>query len=328
MCLVSVIIVNWNGRHFLQECLDSVLTQGFADFEVIVVDNGSSDGSSEFIRNNYHSVKLVCLAENRGFTGGNLAGYDVALGQYIALLNNDTQVDGAWLKSLVGIMQTQPDVGICASRIIIDGTNLIDSAGDMMTTAFSGTKVGHRQPASLYEESRTVHGGCAAAILYRKCMLDQIGFLDDDFFFNHEDTDLNMRAWLAGWKCEYVPEAVVYHKVSGSIGHLSAGTVYYFSRNSLWVLIKNIPLPVMFLCLPQRILYEAASFVYYCLMHGQWRSYVRGKYDAIKGIPKMWRKRKQYSVNRKLKNREILRSLLPITRYIFERINAKEKLSV
>jgi len=320
MCLISVIIVNWNGRHYLQECLDSVLAQTIEDFEVIVVDNGSSDDSAEFVKSNYCGVKLIGLTENLGFTGGNLAGYEVSKGQFIALLNNDTRVDSRWLEALAEKMQSQSEIGICASRVIIDGTNLIDSAGDILTTAFSGTKVGHRQPSDLFGESQVVHGGCAAAILYRRSMLDQIGFLDDDFFFNHEDTDLNMRAWLAGWKCVYVPDAIVYHKVSGSVGHLSARTVYYFSRNSLWVMVKNIPLSLIILCLPQRVIYELASFIYYCLINGRYRSYVNGKYDAIKGIPRMWRKRKHMAGNLKLTNSEIFGGLMPVTSYLYNRL--------
>lgn len=320
MCIVSVIIVNWNGRHFLQECLDSVLVQKFDDYEVIVVDNGSADDSVEFIRDNYRTVKLVCLTENRGFTGGNLAGYAVAQGRFIALLNNDTRVDTLWLNALADVMQTQKDIGICACRIIIDGTELIDSVGDIMTTAFSGTKVGHGQPSSCFEERAFLHGGCAAAILYRKTMLDQIGFLDDDFFFNHEDTDLNLRAWLAGWKCLYVPEAIVYHKVNASVGVMSDFGVYHFARNTVWVWIKNLPFSFLVRSLPQRVMYELSSFVYFCLVKGKWRPFLRGKYDALRGIGKMWRKRKDILPLVRLRYSDVTDELMPIGKYLLHRL--------
>lgn len=325
MCLVSVIIVNWNGRHFLRECLDSVLAQNFADFEVIVVDNGSSDDSIEFLRENYRTVRLVCLSENRGFTGGNVAGYAIAQGRFIALLNNDTRVDCNWLKHLVGAIETNPDIGICASRIIIDGTDLIDSAGDIMTTAFSGTKEGHRQPSAHFGESRIVHGGCAAAILYRRSMLDQIGFLDDDFFFNHEDTDLNLRAWLAGWKCLYVPEAIVYHKVNASVGVMSDFGVYHFARNTVWVWVKNLPIGFMVRSLPQRVIYELSSFVYFCLVKGKWRPFWRGKYDALRGIGKMWRKRKDILPLVRLRYGDVADELIPIGKYLLHRLKPANK---
>lgn len=319
MCDVSVIIVNWNGQQYLKNCLESVLAQKFTEFEVIVVDNGSSDDSVNFIRENYQTVRVVCLDENRGFTGGNCAGFEVAEGQFIALLNNDTCVESDWLGSLVNAMREQPAVGICASKIIIDGTNLIDSAGDLFTTAFTGTKVGHKQSANLFNKPRNLHGGCAAAILYRRSMLDIIGFLDDDFFFNHEDTDLNMRAWLAGWKCIYVPEAIVHHKVSASVGHLSAKTVYFFSRNSEWVWLKNVPWPLIIQLLPQRLMYEIFSFLYYGVASGHLIAFIKGKFDAAKKIGCMLRKRKNVQQNIRLSRNEMLVGLIPINRYLWER---------
>lgn len=317
---VTLIIVNWNGRQYLQDCLDSVLDQTYTDFEVIVVDNGSSDDSVCFIRENYPQVKIVCLDENLGFTGGNIAGFEVAQGQFIALLNNDTRVEQDWLGELVNAMRARSDLGICASKIVIDGTNLIDSAGDCFTTAFTGTKIGYKQPASLFGEPRSVHGGCAAAILYRRSMLEQIGFLDDDFFFNHEDTDLNIRAWLAGWKCAFVPQAVVHHKVSGSIGHLSARTVYFFSRNNEWVWLKNIPLTLMVRLLPARILYELFAFLYYGILSGQLGAFLRGKIDAIKNIRRVLAKRKDIQRLVVISQGEMLRHLEPISGYLINRV--------
>ena len=316
MYAVTLIIVNWNGRQYLKDCLDSVMAQKFTDSEVIVVDNGSSDDSVNFIRENYQNVRVVCLDENRGFTGGNYAGFEVAQGQFIALLNNDTRVEPAWLGELVSAMQAQSDVGICASRIIIDGTELIDSVGDLFTTAFSGTKVGHLQSASLFNTPHVVHGGCAAAILYRRSMLDQIGFLDDDFFFNHEDTDLNMRAWLSGWKCEYVPGAIVHHKVSATVGDLSDTSVYYFARNNVWVWIKNVPIGSLLCNLPQRIVYELSAVGFFCIKKGKWRSFIKGKFAAVIKIPAMLIKRKKIQKMVKLKHCEIAAHLIPIGDYL------------
>jgi GT2 family glycosyltransferase len=320
MCLISVIIVNWNGRTHLSECLESVMKQTVNDFEVIVVDNGSSDGSVEFIREEYQNIIIVCLDENRGFTGGNCAGYEVAKGRFIALLNNDTRVEPDWLGALVRVMQSQSDIGICASRIIIDGTDLVDSVGDLFTTAFTGTKMGYLQPANLFDMPHVVNGGCAAAILYRRSMLDEIGFLDDDFFFNHEDSDLNMRAWLSGWKCEYVPDAIVHHKVSATVGELSDTSVYYFARNNVWVWIKNVPSHFILRYLPQRIVYELSAFVYFCLKNGKWGPFLRGKKDAIIKIPVMLKKRKDIQKLVRLSQQEIEFGLMPITKYLMLRL--------
>ncbi len=324
MYAATLIIVNWNGRQFLKDCLDAVMAQTFTDFEVIVVDNGSSDDSVNFIRENYPCVKIVCLDENRGFTGGNCAGFEVAQGHFIALLNNDTRVEPAWLGELVSVMHAQPDVGICASKIIIEGTELIDSVGDLFTTAFSGTKVGHLQSASLFDPPHEIHGGCAAAILYRRSMLEKIGFLDDDFFFNHEDTDLNLRAWLAGWRCQYVPAAIVHHKVSASIGELSEKGVYYFSRNSEWVWLKNVPLYLMIFYLPHRILYEIASFSYFCILKRRWLPFFRGKRDAMKKLLVMLHKRRQVQRLIVRHGSEIQGRLVPLRSYFLKRLSSRD----
>ncbi|RII31698.1 MAG: glycosyltransferase family 2 protein [Geobacter sp.] len=316
MCKASIIIVNWNGIKYLPECLEAVMRQTFTDFEVIVVDNGSTDESVNFIRDHYQNVRMVCLDENRGFTGGNCVGFEIAKGQFIALLNNDTRVEPTWLESLVSAMQANPGVGICASKIIIDGMALIDSVGDLFTTAFSGTKMGYLHSVDSFDIPHELHGGCAAAILYRRRMLDEIGFLDDDFFFNHEDTDLNMRAWLNGWKCEYVPEAIVHHKVSATVGALSDTSVYYFARNNVWVWIKNVPSCFILRYLPQRIVFELSSLAYFCIMKGKWGPFLKGKLDAVKIIPTVLKKRKEVQKLVRLSRYEIEAGLLPIGKYL------------
>jgi GT2 family glycosyltransferase len=151
-------------------------------------------------------------------------------------------------------------------------------------------------------------------------MLGQIGFLDDDFFFNHEDTDLNMRAWLSGWKCTYVPEAIVYHKVSATVGELSDTSVYFFARNNEWVWIKNVPTRFLFLTFISRIIYEVGSVWYYCVKNRKWKPFMRGKFDAVKKIPAMLIKRRQIQKLVKLEPREISHSLVPIAKYLLLRL--------
>lgn len=315
---VSIIVVNWNGKQLLAGCLESVQKQTYTDFEIIVVDNGSTDGSCDYLKKTFPGIHLIELSENRGFTGGNNIGFSQSSGEYIVLLNNDATIQKNWLEVMVTALESDPGLGSCSSKIIIEGTERLDSAGDLFTTAFTGTKWGELQKASLFTESRTVAGPCAAAAIYRRGMLEQIGFFDEDFFLNHEDTDLNLRAWLAGWRCQFVPDAVAYHKVSASIGNLSDTSVYYFSRNSLWVWIKNAPASLMIFLLPQRILYELNAFINFCLIHGKWTPFFQGKWDALKGIPRMYRKRK-LTKNRKLTTIQVLTELIPITGYLLRR---------
>jgi len=182
--LISLIIVNWNGKPFLNECLSTLSHQTYSPYEIIVVDNGSTDGSGDFLRQKFPHVQLVQLTENHGFAGGNAKGLEVATGEYIALLNNDTRVEEFWLETLIQPMLDDSAIGICASKLIVNATGKLESAGDGLTTWGVGLKRGFEQDPGLYTAKGQVFGASAAACLYRREMLDAIGFLDEDFFFN------------------------------------------------------------------------------------------------------------------------------------------------
>jgi GT2 family glycosyltransferase len=241
--LVSVIIVNWNGRHLLGECLDSLLAQSFTDFEVIVVDNGSQDGSAEFVRTHYPAVKLIRLPENTGFAGGNNEGIRVARGKYVALLNNDTRTDPEWLACLSREAEANPASGMWASKILsYDQPDIIDNVGlllyrDGLARGQGRLERDHGQ----YDVGREAlfPSGCAA--LYRRRMLDEVGLFDEDFFAYADDVDLGLRARLAGWGCTYVPAAKVYHRYSSSSSTYSPLKAYLVERNRIWVLLKYYP---------------------------------------------------------------------------------------
>ncbi len=296
------------------------MRQTYANYEIILVDNASHDGSVYFVQTNYTQIRLIPLCENTGFTGGNLAGFKEATGEYIVLLNNDAVLIDCWLEEMVATLLSDTKVGFCSSKIIISGSNKVDSVGDTFTTAFTGTKTGEYESESKFVLKRFVQGACAAAVIYKREMLDHIGFLDEDFFFNHEDTDLNLRAWLSGWMCIFVPTAVVYHKVSASVGELSDTGVYYFSRNNVWVWIKNTPPEFLIRYLPQRIIYELSSFAFFCIKKGKWGPFLRGKIDAIRKIPVMLKKRKKVQALVRLSPSEIKSGLMPISSYLLLRL--------
>jgi GT2 family glycosyltransferase len=295
---VSILIINYNGEGLAIECLKSLERQTFNDFEIIIVDNASIDGSvnsiTSYLKKSQleHFTQIICANRNLGFAGGNIEGLKYANGEYIALLNNDTEANPDWLKELVKTIDAAPDVGICASKMITYGTDLIDSAGDGFATLLKGFKTGEAEKEQGYNESRYVFGACAGAALYRRTMLQEIGFFDEDFFLIHEDTDLNFRAQLSGWKVLYVPSAVVYHKVRSSIGHMSDTAVYYTLRNSEFVRIKNIPCGVFLRCLPVFILGMMTEFIYFSIIHGRFRLYCRAKKDALAMLLVMVKKRK------------------------------------
>ena len=306
---VSIIVVNWNGERFLKDCLAALTHQSYSNREIILVDNGSSDNSVGFVEENFPEVKIVALTANKGFTGGNAAGLAIATGAYIALVNNDARVDNAWLERLLQTMLQDRTIGICAPKLIFENTQAVNSAGDGLTTAGVGFNRGLGGNSLDFNVPELVFGACGAAVLYRRRMLDEIGFLDENFFLYDEDTDLNFRAQLAGWKCVYVPTAVAYHVANATSRRLSDLHVYYHTRNLEFVWIKNMPRGLMLRFAHHKFIQEVGSFCYLCLRHGKWKPFFRAKRDALRLFPQMLEKRKQIQTSRRVPNRYV-RSVL------------------
>ncbi len=309
---VSLIIVNYNGLHLLKECLASLRLQTFTDFEIIIVDNASRDGSGEYIAAEFPEAKLILLPRNIGFAGANNEGLKQADGEFIALLNNDAEADKDWLRNLADAMARNPAAGICASKMLVHGTQVIDSAGDGFAANLKGFKRGEGQSADQYSREEYVFGACAGAALYRKKMLDEIGFFDESFFLLHEDTDLNLRAQLAGWKVRYVPEAAVFHKVRSSIGPMSDIAVYYSLRNSELTRIKNIPFGIFLLCFPFYIAAAFLEFLFFGIRHNTFKLYCRAKLDAIRLFPGMLIKRRGVMAGKKIATMALYRMMTPV----------------
>ena len=306
---ISVIVVNWNGQRFLQDCLGSLSRQTYANREIILVDNGSTDSSVSYVREKFPDVKIVELRGNTGFTGGNTEGLKAADGDFVALVNNDTRADDRWLENLLEPMRRDPRVGICASKLLFDKGLGINSAGDGLTTAAVGFNRGLGAERALFADAEFVFGACGAAVLYRRKMLDEIGFLDEDFFLYDEDTDLSFRAQLAGWKCAYAPDAIMRHKANATAGRLSDTHVYYHTRNLEFVWIKNMPFALVLRFAHHKLLQEIGSFGYLCLRHGKWAPYFKAKRDALRMLPLMWKKRQAIQARRRAPN-SYLRSLM------------------
>jgi GT2 family glycosyltransferase len=309
---VSIIVVNWNGARFLKPCLSALSNQTYDDCEIILVDNGSGDGSVSLVKENFPAVKVVELAENLGFTGGNAAGLKVAKGEFIALVNNDALPERNWLEKLLQPMLTDPNIGICASELIIEGTKIIDSAGNGITTGAVGFNRGLGTDMQDFSISELVFGACGAAALYRRSMLTEIGFFDDEFFLYDEDIDLSFRAQLAGWKCRYVPDAVAHHKGNATSERLSDLHIYYHTRNLEFVWIKNMPGGLVLRFLHHKLIQELSAFAYLCLRHGKWKPFLRAKKDAIRMLPNMLKKRRDVQCHRRVSNRYVKQILTPI----------------
>ena len=307
---MSVIVVNWNGKHFLETCLTALRRQTFRDFETIVVDNGSEDGSAEYMRASFPEVHLVALSENQGFTGGNIAGYERAQGDLIVLLNNDTEAVPHWLEEIHNAAQEFPRAGTFASKMLyFDERNRIDNCGFGLTAA--GLTVDHgrgEQDGPAWAEPRKVFGACAGAAAYRRRMLERVGFLDADFFTFYEDLDLSFRAQLLGYECVFVPGAIVYHRYRATMNKYPARQVFLTQRNIEFVYLKNLPLGLMLRSIPQRLVYELGSAAYF-LKVGVGTAFLRGKLDALRHLPAVLRKRRQIQREKTLTNAQ-LRSAL------------------
>ncbi len=267
--LVSVIIVTWNGKHLLSECLGSLAAQSFRDFEIIVVDNGSVDGSAEYVRSTHPTVKVIDLKKNHGYAGGNNVGIRASAGKYIALLNNDTKADTSWLQNLIAAAEKSPGTGMWASKILsYYNPEMIDNTGLLIYRDGIARGRGRlEQDKGQYdaEGEALFPSGCAG--LYLKKMINEIGTFDEDFFAYADDVDLGLRARIAGWNCRYVPTARVYHKYSSSSSAYSPMKAFLAERNRIWVLLKYYP-PELILASP---FYSLKRFLihYYGVLTGR-----------------------------------------------------------
>lgn len=242
--LVSTIVLNWNNRQTIAHCLDSLLKQTYPAQEIILVDNGSTDGSLEEIRKQYEGkIRIITHPVNLGFAAGVNSGIDAAKGRYIALLNSDAYVEEAWLERMVSKMALSDETGMCACKIYLtDRDHILDNTGEVIYRDGLNRPRGRLQKdTGQYDASEDVlcPSGCAA--LYRRRMLERIGSFDSRYFAYGEDLDVGLRGRLAGYRAVYAPEAIAHHALSGSTGDVSPLKAYYVERNRLWTGIKCFP---------------------------------------------------------------------------------------
>jgi len=310
----SVIIINWNGAVHLPVCLNALRTQTFRDFEIIVADNASHDESLQLLAHDYPEVKVVALSKNLGFTGGNNAGIHAAHGEFIVLLNNDTEVDPHWLAEIIAAFERHPEAGLVASKMkLFDRRDTFHTAGDFYRLdGIPGNRGVWEADRGQYDREEYVFSACGGSAAYRKSMLDQIGLLDEDFFYSCEDIDLAWRAQLAGWKCVYAPKAVVYHKLSATGGGATAS--FYDGRNFIYVIAKDYPSSLW-------KIYRGA------IIRKQWslfaealrawrgeaaRARMRGMISSVLHLPQLLRKRRRIQAARKVDDAYLLSILKPL----------------
>lgn len=244
--MITIIIPNYNGMKFLPDCIESLKKQTAGGFEILIVDNGSRDGSVEWIKKTSASdsrIKLLALPENRGFAGGVNAGLRATDSEFVILLNNDTVAEPDFVGQLEkGIRRSDDIFAVSAQMLKASDHTLIDSAGDGITWLGWAYQRGIDEKAQLYDKEKDVFSACAGAAIYRKDILDEIGYFDEMHFAYLEDIDLSWRARLAGYKIRYLPQARVYHLGSATSGSkYNAFKVRLSARNNIYLHYKNQP---------------------------------------------------------------------------------------
>lgn len=290
--VVRIVALNWNGRSWLGPCLQALREQRFRDFEVVLVDNGSADGSAEYVRGSFPECHVLALPSNVGFAAGNNAGASGSTRPYLAFLNNDTVADPGWLGALVAAAESRPTADLVASHIVcMDRPDIVDSAGDGYLRCGGAFKRAHGQPSGSVLGG-DAFGACGAAFLIRRALFETLGGFDEDLFMVYEDVDLSYRARLRGARCIYARDAVVRHAGSASLGRLSARAVFYGQRNLEWVWLKNSPAPLLWRSLPSHLAYNIAGLLVY-VRAGQGFAWLKGKAAAIAGLRDVLRKRRK-----------------------------------
>lgn len=275
-------------------CLRSLRRQTFRDFETVLVDSASTDGSVELVGESFPEIRTVSLRENRGFSGAVNAGIESSEAEFVALLNNDTEQDPGWLSALVRSAERYPGAGLFASKLVDFGDRRrLDGAGDALRRSGLPYRLGHGElDRGQFEREEFVFGACAAAALYRRSVFEEIGLFDEDFFAYCEDGDLSFRAQLVGHRCLYVPDAVVYHVGGASTGGKRSATATRLgTRNGLLLLVKNLPTSLLWRLLPSIVLGQLSRLLVVSLSPGGPKAHLEGLAGAWRLLPKMLKKR-------------------------------------
>jgi len=292
--LISILVLNCNGKHLLKPCLESIFEQNFTDYELIVVDNNSNDGSAEYIKENFPNIKLIENSENLGFAGGNNAGIKACTGTWIFFLNNDAFLEKKCLEFLAKHIENKKLEQLAFMPLMLkaDSPEFIDSAGDMLYPwgyAYRYKNVPANKPEFL--EPKEIALACCGAAVFNRELIEKLNGFDEDFFLYYEDVDLSLRARHLGAEIWLIPQAKVLHKGSATVGKKTQQRLYYIERNRFFAKLKNFPLftlikyaPISFACsMFSLILWTARGFL------GAW---IKSRIDMLKGISKMLKKRK------------------------------------
>jgi GT2 family glycosyltransferase len=290
--LVTTVVVNWSGRAYLDKCLASLLAQTVQSQEIILVDNGSTDGSADYVEANYPAVRVIRLPRNVGFAAANNVAIRQSAGAYVALLNNDASAEPGWLAVMVKAAESDPHIGMVACKILFaDAPDVINSTGLALDWAgFCWDWRGGQPDDPTETQIEERFGPTGGAALYRRAMLDDVGLFDEDFFAYAEDADLAWRAQRGGWRCVYVPAARVYHAVSATAGAGSPFKNFMLGRSKVWLFAKNIPGGWRSAWIGLLAVYDLLAVGYGVFARGDWAA-IRGRLAGLWGLSRMICKR-------------------------------------
>jgi GT2 family glycosyltransferase len=306
--LISVIIVTWNSKEDLLVCLAALSAQTNKDFEIVLLDNGSTDEGCLRLEEKFPDLKMTIneLKENLGFAVANNMGARLAHGKYLVLLNADAFPEPDWLERLLEAAEEHPNTFYTSRQIQFRNPEYLDGEGDNYHVSGYAWRKNYGTPVYSLNEPQEVFSPCGASALYpRQAFLDAGGF-DEEYFSYHEDVDLGFRLRLRGLSCMLVPQAIVHHVGSASTGKKSDFSVYYGHRNLVWTYFKDMPSLLFWLYLPLHIFVNLFFLIYFTLK-GQGSVIWRAKIDALRGIPGMLKKRHVIQHTRRASTAEIHR---------------------
>ena len=312
MTKVSVIILTWNSAKVISQCLDSLASQTMQDFEVIIVDNGSSDSDAIDLPAHWPEIdfQINKLEKNIGFASACNLGAAMSKGDWLAMLNSDAFPEPEWLERLLIAAQSHPEFSFFASRQLqANAPHLLDGAGDAFHVSGLAWRRFSGYPASLFGlDPMEVFSSCAAAALYLRQAFLKVGGFDEDFFSYHEDVDLSFRLRLQGYRCLYVPDAVVHHVGSASVGAASDFALYHWQRNFIWSFVQNVPSGILWEALPSHLMANLIYQLNYTI-RGRGGILWKAKMDALRGLSQALRKRREIQKTRTASHREILSTM-------------------
>lgn len=285
---VSIIIPNYNGAKYIKECIDSVYNQTYKDYELIVVDNASSDNSNEIIEENYPEIKLIKNDTNTGFSIAVNQGIKESKGEYALLLNNDTLAEPTWLEALVNTIEKDKKIfSVCSKMIQYYNNDKIDDAGDEYCVLGWAWKRGDGKSTTEYTKTEEVFSSCAGAAIYRKATFDEIGYFDENFFAYMEDVDISYRAKIYGYKNVYCADAKIHHIGSATSGSKYNGfKIKLAARNNIYVPYKNMPLLQLIINFIPLLLGVLVKYMFFKKI-GFHNEYVEGLKDGIRTLSKV-----------------------------------------